>query len=181
MSNVIAIAKERGYNHEELGEMLGYSDKTISAFKTGRRPIPKETKHRLAEQLDDPRVYLELECEATQGAFGGYWLNGSRVDLHHISVLSKAEEELKEALDAIQRIKPRLINRPLNREEEMQNRIENENDCLQLYDAINALKVLISVICMVSGMSIRRLAMKFSDKLYQRGYIEKTTSAKVAR
>src|SRR5690554_6219684 len=127
------ICRSKGIKQIELGQMGCISPKTVSAIKKGRRTVAKDVLSRWAEQLDHPRVYIEMARESSGGVYGSTWLDGDNVDLHRTSVYMKAGEELKEAVEALGATERIVIHNPAMTSEEQRNEIKNA--LLQCLDA----------------------------------------------
>jgi len=157
---------EWGYTQEELGEELGLSRQAISHYKTGRRRMPPDVAARLVEKLDDGFVAMEIAAAYT----GGAWvreLDGEHVDLHRAAVHAKTQEELREALDAIQRVCVAAPPRAMSREQLR----ELGEALIQAIDAIVALAHYVAVICREYGFSWVELWRQHFRKLKARKYV----------
>jgi transcriptional regulator with XRE-family HTH domain len=58
--------KEAGFSQDELGEILGVSDKTISAYEVGRAVPPFFNLMKLAKLTQKPISYFSDESPETQ-------------------------------------------------------------------------------------------------------------------
>jgi len=158
--------KDWAYTQEELAAELGVSRSAISAYKTGRRKIPKDIAAKLVQKLDDGFLAMELAAMAT----GGAWvreLDGEHVDLHRASVAAKTQEELREALEAVQRVCVAAPPRAMPKEKLRQ----LEEALIQAIDAIVALTHYVAVICREYGFSWVELWRKHFRKLKARKYV----------
>lgn len=158
--------KDWAYTQEELAAELGVSRSAISAYKTGRRKIPKDIAAKLVQKLDDGFLAMAVASMAT----GGAWvreLDGEHVDLHRAAVTAKTQEELREALDAIQRVCVANPPRAMPRE-----KLKELNEALiQAIDAIVALAHYVAVICREYGFSWVELWRQHHRKLKARKYV----------
>jgi len=157
---------EWGYTQEELGEELGLSRQAISHYKTGRRRMPPDVAARLVEKLDDGFVAMEIAAAYT----GGAWvreLDGEHVDLHRAAVHAKTQEELREALDAMQRIDIATPPRAMSRERLK----ELEETLKQELDAMYALAHHVAVVCREYGFSWTELWREHHRELKARKYV----------
>jgi len=158
--------KDWAYTQEELAAELGVSRSAISAYKTGRRKIPKDIAAKLVQKLDDGFLAMELAAMAT----GGAWvreLDGEHVDLHRAAVHAKTQEELCEALDAMQRIDIATPPRAMSRERLK----ELEETLKQELDAMYALAHHVAVVCREYGFSWTELWREHHRKLKARKYV----------
>lgn len=167
----LATAMERamaewGYTQEELGEELGVSRQAISAYKTGRRRIPRDIASKLVAKLDDPFVAISIAHEYTGGAFIRE-LDGENVDLHRASVHFKTIEELEEALAALRHIS--LANPPRSMSREQLDQLEET--LIQALDAKVALAHFVAVVCREFGFSWNELWKRHHRKLKERRYV----------
>mgnify|MGYP000971721308 CR=1 FL=1 len=165
------ICRSKGINQIELGQIGCISPKTVSAIKLGRRSVAKDVLSRWAEQLDHPRVYMEMVKESSGGAYGTTWLDGDCVDLHRTTVFLKAGEELKEAIEALAATESIVVHNPAMTSEEQKDEIKEA--LLQCIDARVAIDMLLAVKSESYGFSIRELFKEHQRKLEQRGYIKK--------
>lgn len=158
--------KEWAYTQEELAAELGVSRSAISAYKTGRRKIPKDIAAKLVQKLDDGFLAMELAAMAT----GGAWvreLDGEHVDLHRAAVHAKTLEELREAIDAIRRVCVAAPPRAMPSEKLR----ELEEALIQTIDAIVAASHYVAVICREYGFSWTELWRSHYRKLKARKYV----------
>ena len=165
------VCHTRGLTQKELGNIGNISSKTVSAIKLGRRNAAKDVLNSWAEKLDCPRVYLEMVREAGGGVYGTIWLDGENVDLHRTSVFMKAEEELREALEALGATEQFIINHPTQTSDGQKEQIREA--LMQCLDARVAIDTLVAVKCEAYGLSVRNLFLEHQHKLEQRGYIKK--------
>ena len=166
------ICTARNLTQKELGDIGCVSPKTVSAIKLGRRNAPKDVLRSWAEKLDCPRVYLEMVREAGCGVYGTKWLDGENVDLHRVSVFTKAGEELREALEALEATERLIVNYPGRTGEEEKAQIKEA--LMQCLDARVAIDTLVAVKCEAYGLSVRGLFLEHQRKLESKGYIKKT-------
>ena len=165
------VCQTRNLTQKELGRMGNISPKTVSAIKLGRRNAAKDVLYTWAENLDSPRVYIEMVREAGGGVYGTRWLDGENVDLHRTSVFMKTGEELKEAVQALAMTERFVINNPERITEDEKAQIKEA--LMQCLDARVAIDTLVAVKCETYGLSVRGLFLEHQQKLEQRGYLKK--------
>jgi len=139
------ICLAKNLTQKELGNIGNISPKTVSAIKLGRRNAAKDVLNSWAEKLDCPRLYLEMVHEAGGGVYGTKWLDGENVDLHRMSVFTKVNEELKEALEALEVTERLIINYPGRTSDEEKTKIKEV--LMQCLDARVAIDTLVAVKC----------------------------------
>jgi transcriptional regulator with XRE-family HTH domain len=153
----IGSALREGLNDQELKQLeialeTNYSEKTVSAWVTENRRIPKEVRSKISQKVDHPYVYLEMQLEAT-GGVGIPVLNGDFIDTHPAAMKDLVQIETNEALDNLEKasmIKP--IH--LRTEEERQ---EMRKVVMELLDAIASMTNLVAVICKEYKFSMKEL------------------------
>lgn len=161
-----AVRVARTYRGRRQGDITGYSQQMISAIERGERQVAPDAAPLLAKELDHPALYAELARELT--GVGPAWLDGVAADLHRAAVREKALEELREALQAIERLP---ASRPPAVETDSQRR-ERYAHLLQVYDAMVAAYVYLGVQCLEYGYSMLQLSRDHYNKLRGRRYVE---------
>lgn len=162
-------ARQEYMTQQELAEKLHLSRSMIAEIEAGRRRLPKDVAPKAVEILDCGFYAMEVAREMT----GGSWvakLNGENVDLHRASVKAKTQEELYEALEAINGIC--VANKPESMKE--QERIKLEEAMIQAIDAIVALSHYVAIVCKEYGFSWLQLWRKHFMKLLKNGYVKET-------
>jgi transcriptional regulator with XRE-family HTH domain len=148
------------------GDLPGYTQTMVSMIERGERKLAKEAAPLIADKLDHPALYFELQREVT-GGVGPAWLNGPNVDLHRSAVREKAKEEFTEAIDAIDRF---ATCKPPAAETE-QERKKRWDHLLQVLDAIEAGYMYIAIQCEEYGFSMKQLSKAHYDKLRGKRYV----------
>lgn len=159
----------QGRTQDAIAEAIFISKKTVSAIETGRRSNP-ETLGMVAKALDDPRVWMELAAEVTEGAFVPVWLDGQRVDLHRSTVKAKTIEELQEAINALQSLD--LIRTPDPERESEEERQQRHAVKMQLADAFQAIATMLAVFCRDYKESAIETYRQHRRKLQEQGHIQ---------
>lgn len=155
---------ERGIRQDEFP---GYTQQMVSAIERGKRDIAEDMAPVFAEKLDHPAMYLELARELT-GGYGPAWLDGPNVDLHRSSVRERCLDEMREAIDFIER-EPASVLPAVETEADKQRRYEH---LVQCFDAIVALNAYIGVQCLEYGFSMLKLSKDHYSKLKARRYVQ---------
>lgn len=154
----------RNWTQQGLARDANASDSWLSDVELGKRRASPDMVKPIARALDDPRVYLAAADDVTDGVMTTPWLDGDRVDLHRASVRLKAEEELREALEALRQAD--VTNLPAAADAEA-----IAEALLQALDARVAIDHYVAVICREYGLSPRELCKEHRAKLKARGYI----------
>lgn len=164
---VLRQARElKNLTQKDVGNMSFCSDRTISAFETGKRSMPIDTIARIATQLDYPRLFMEAAEEVTGGVYCSPWLDGEEVDLYRTSVWAKTIEELFEAEKSLENT--RLI----NKKNDDESRAQIFESMMQALDARVAIDHYVAVICSEYQFSIQQVFVEHYRKLENRGYIK---------
>lgn len=158
----------KGITQKKLGECSYISSKTISAIETGRRNLSQDNLKYICEELDDPRVYLEVASEICGEVFNIPWLDGESADLHRASVKEKIIEELSEAIRAINLAKV-YRNPNCCSDEDINIVIESIQETIDVY---NASAIYIAIMCREYNIPIKEMFKKQRQKLIDRGYIK---------
>jgi hypothetical protein len=165
---ILKAAQDKGYGQTEIGRLTGYSGKAISAFKTGKRRLPKEARNTLVHNLRDPWLCMAAVREDAT-VYTTPVLDGANVDLHRCSVVNKCLEELKEAIEAIGQLEPVIINRP--RQSDPQTTTAVKAGILQIADVGVAANHPIAALCAAFGISVEEIFAAHLQKLIDRGYV----------
>lgn len=164
-----AIRISRTYRRIKQTDMdVPYSQQMLSAVECGERQIAKDMAPILAARLDHPALYAELAREMT--GFGPAWLDGPNVDLHRAAVREKCLEELREAMQAMDRYSAYLPPDVLS-DRDRKARYEH---LLQVMDSIEAGFMYIGTQCLEYGYSMRQLSQDHYNKLRSKRYIAST-------
>lgn len=99
--------QEIGITQREFGERFYLSGSMINEVEHGRKRLPRDIKPGVAREMDDGALYMALAREVTGGVMIGPYLNN--VDDHRIVATLKCQEEMIEALDALQEVIPILL------------------------------------------------------------------------
>jgi transcriptional regulator with XRE-family HTH domain len=167
---VLEAAQSKGLKQAELGRMTGYSNKSISAFKTGGRRIPRQARDTIVHRIGDPWLYMEAVREDSM-VFTTPKLNGENVDLHRCSVINKCLEELREAEETIKQLEPTIINLP--RKSDPQTTATVKAGLLQIADVEVAVNHTIAALCDAFEISVEEVFESHLQKLIDRGYVKK--------
>ena len=164
-----AIRISRTYRRiKQTGLGIPYSQQMLSAIEQGKRTMAADMAPRIAEKLDHPALYAELARELT--GFGPAWLDGPNVDLHRAAVREKCVEELREAMQAIDRMPaytpPGAIDTGARKA-----RYEH---LMQVMDAAEACFMYIGIECLEYGYSMLQLSRDHYTKLRNKRYIAST-------
>ena len=165
--------ERRGLLQADVGGEVYLSRKTISAIERGRRRLSRQVAPKLAHQMDNPRLYMELADELCGGVMAPVYLDGENVDLHRASVRDKTIEELSEAIEALSKARA-LVNA---RSADQLNDLERQQirNCLQeLAEAETAIGMMIAVICETYGFSAAEVYREHRRELAAKGYISRT-------
>lgn len=156
-----------GLTQRDFAARLNLGRSTVGMAEQGRRKMPSEVLGKAVEVIDDGLYAIAVAQEVV-----GYgWipmLDGDNVDLHRASVARKTEEELREVLEAIEKI---CVSNPPNN---MQ-KYEKEKLLYALEEAGEAVVALlhyIAIICReykISWIGVwKRIYQQFKAKGYSK-------------
>jgi transcriptional regulator with XRE-family HTH domain len=159
----------KNFTQKAIGSMGFCSGKLISAIERGERTINVDILTKVADELDDPRLYLEAANEITGGVFSVPWLNGDSIDLHRTSIKEKVIEELSEAIRAINSVKtydnPKVC-KPEQKE-------LARKSVLESIDAYIGIAHYIIIICNEYELSVKELFTEQREKLIKNKYLKR--------
>lgn len=171
VGTALKAARERvGLRQVDVGRTIYLSDKTISAYEAGRRRVPKHTAPRLALELDDPRLYMEMTEELCGGVMAPIYLDGENVDLHRASVRDKCVEELSEGIEALAKARAMVNARSGDQLNDI-DRQQLKKALHELVEAQTAIGMMIAVICETYGFSVAEVYKQHRQELAAKGYI----------
>ena len=172
MGQALRQAREaKGLRQSDLGRDVYASGKTISAYETGRRRLPREVVPTVAARLDDARFAMEAAEEITAGIAPPV-LDGPKVDLHRVTVRDRTIEELHEALDRLAGSRVILLARsPADLDDA--GRAEIEACLMEMIEAQTALSNGVAVLAEVYAISPAGLYRRHRQELAAKGYISK--------
>lgn len=159
----------RGLRQGDVAGQVYVSREMFAKVEQGKRRIAADVQPRVARQLDDPRVCMELAAEAT-GGIGPVYLDGERVDLHRASVKDKAVEELAEAIEALSRAR-KLTNARGPDDLDDDGRKQLADVLHELVEAQTAIGMTIAVLCRTYKVSLKGLYDAHRAELAAKGYI----------
>ena len=98
----IAEARKRQEKTQlDVSHGINYSREAISKFETGDREIPKEVIPKIAQNIDDPRLYFQT-WEDSSGFVSVPYFDGDFIDQHPTSMMYLVQKETAEALESIE-------------------------------------------------------------------------------
>lgn len=168
-----AIREERDrldLSQEELGNMIHYSAKMISAIETGRRHLPDDAKLKLSAM--SPRLAMEICSECPANIFPTEWLDGEVVDLSPLAVTAKLIEETEELLEALRGLN--LVNKNSPELLTEKDRAALENALLEMMDLLLGGKVWAVKMALTYGnkvVDLQAIREKHRQKLIRSRYI----------
>ena len=165
-SEVRSARKETGMTQLALSMDLHTSREAVSKQENGEYRVQPDLVKYFAESHNNPFVGMTAAAEYT--GWGSGRLDGEDIDLHRSSVKCKAQEELQEALIAIN--KTNLVNHPRKVEPFQFNDVKES--VIQAMDAIIALNHYIAVICKEYSISWAEMWLTHKKKLISRGYMK---------
>lgn len=142
------------------------SQQMKSAIERGQRLVPTDIAPVLAAQLDHPALYAEMARELT--GFGPAWLDGPNVDLHRAAVREKCMEELREAMQAMDKHAGYLLPDAMTDRQQK----ERYEHLLQAMDGLVALYTYIGTQCLEYGYSMAQVSRDHYAKLRGRRYVQ---------
>jgi len=145
-----------------------YSQQMLSMIEKGQRELAKDMAPIVAARLDHPALYAELAREMT--GFGPAWLDGPNVDLHRAAVREKCLEELREALQSLDKHSAYIPPDALTE----RSRKERYEHLMQVMDAIEACYMHIGVQCLDYGYSMLQVGRDHYAKMRSKRYIAAT-------
>lgn len=157
---------QKGIKGKDLAQRLFISNGHLSDIERGRREPTKETTRAICAEVDHPQVTFEAQIEFTGS--GIPWLNN--IDRHPAVMSLKAEEELTEALEKLQLLRPFLLGKPLIRE-------ELKEVMMECKEASTAVENFVSEMCVRHDFSYNELTHEHIEELKQKGYLKKEKTA----
>ncbi|MBO0962528.1 helix-turn-helix transcriptional regulator [Neobacillus sp. MM2021_6] len=98
----IAEARKRQEKTQlDVSHGINYSREALSKFETGDREIPKEIIPKIAQNIDDPRLYFDTWKDSS-GFVSVPYFDGDYIDQHPTSMMYLVQKETAEALEAIE-------------------------------------------------------------------------------
>lgn len=170
MGQALKRAREaRGLRQSDLGREVFASDKTISAYETGRRRLPRKVTPAVVRRLDSILLAYEAAEEVSAGLTPPI-LDGPRADLHRMTTAGFIVSELREALAQVEGNQALLRAR---QEDELDaaGRQQIEELLLELVEAETALANGVFVLCETYGVSPMALYRRHRQELAMKGYI----------
>ncbi|QTL51794.1 MULTISPECIES: helix-turn-helix transcriptional regulator [Priestia] len=153
-------------SQQQLALELNLSREAVSAYETERTKLPVDIAQRVMEKYDDPWFAINIANKYT----GGAWvqkLDGEFVELDRGNVVLKTVEELKEAIESIEKA-PFVKHPKALAAYEMQ---DVQKSLLQVIDSIVAASHLVAVSCQEYGFSWNELWDDHNRKLISNGYV----------
>ncbi|QAS52414.1 helix-turn-helix transcriptional regulator [Halobacillus litoralis] len=156
---------KEGKSQNQMSMDLFQSREYITKQESGERKISPATAHHFTKKYNDPWLGLQAAFEYT--GIGITKLDGPAVDLHRTAVKSKLEEELQEAIEAMNKAK--ITNRPeFTQSFELQ---DIEQSAREFIDVIHASTTYVATICQEYNISWPQLWEDHHRKLQSRGYV----------
>ncbi|HBX22626.1 MAG TPA: hypothetical protein DEF34_03160 [Desulfotomaculum sp.] len=170
MGSVLKEARtEYGLTQKVLGDRFHISGSMINEIEHDRRRLPKEIKPKMARELDDAALYLELAREAT-GGIGAPWLD--RIDDHRVVCCLKFHEEVIEALEMLERVMPVLLRRG-GREQVTVGELDTiKMTLVEIIEVVTAAQNTVARLAKSYGFSLAQLWDEHQEKLIRSGYLE---------
>jgi transcriptional regulator with XRE-family HTH domain len=166
IGNEIAAARKRQViSQQEVSQGINYSREAVSKFESGDRTIPKEVVQKIAQNIDDPRLYFETWKE-NSGFVSVPFFDGDYIDQHPASMMYLVQKETGEALDSI---KSATWSKPAKmctqEEKDHLKQVLKEN-----LDAAASMINLVACMCKEHGFSMRDLFREWNVSLKIRKY-----------
>lgn len=156
---------QSGKTQQQLSMDMFQSREYVAKQENGERKITPSTVQHFTERNNDPWLALEAAFEYT--GWGVTRLDGPAVDLHRSAVREKALEELREAIDAMEKVK--LTKNPsFTQSFELQ---DIEQSAKEHIDAIGASITYVATLCEEYDLSWNQLWEDHHRKLQSRGYV----------
>jgi transcriptional regulator with XRE-family HTH domain len=161
IGNVIAAARKRQEkSQQDVSQGINYSREAISKFETGDRTIPKEVVQKIAQNIDDPRLYFDTWKE-NSGFVSVPFFDGDYIDQHPTSMMFLVQKETAEALESIKSVTWSKPARMCSGEEKDQmKQVLKEN-----LDAAASMINLVACICKEHDFSMRDLFREWNVSL----------------
>jgi len=156
--------KKRGLSQEQLGRIMGIDRSTISNIENGKQVVHHDTLEQFGEALKSPRLRLEV----LGGALPCYYLHN--VDLHPVTVQQKAIEEMREAIQELEKLN--LINKigPEDLTEAEQESLLNET-MMTLQDVNICMDLIMVALADRYNVDLKELARLSKEKMVSKGYM----------
>lgn len=95
------IRVSENQNQYQFAEKYNVSRESMNKYENGERKLPTEIAHKMIRNNNAGKLAITLRYQAA--GIGPVWLNGDFIDLHRSAVREKVIEEIKEALEAIEK------------------------------------------------------------------------------
>ncbi|WP_181350513.1 helix-turn-helix transcriptional regulator [Thalassobacillus sp. CUG 92003] len=156
---------QSGKTQQQLSMDMYQSREYVTKQENGERKLTPSTLQHFTETYNDPWLALEASREYT--GWGVTKLDGPAVDLHRSAVREKTIEELKEAINAMEKVT--LTKQPsFTQSFELQ---DIEQSAREHIDAIGASITYVATLCDEYGLSWNKLWEDHERKLQSRGYV----------
>ncbi|QAS52837.1 helix-turn-helix domain-containing protein [Halobacillus litoralis] len=156
---------QSGKTQQQLSMDMFQSREYVAKQENGERKIPPSTLQHFTKTYNNPWLALEASKEYT--GWGVTKLDGPAVDLHRSAVREKAMEELREALEAMEKV--HLTRNPSFAQSfEIQ---DIERSALEHIDVIGASITYVATLCEEYGLSWTELWKNHERKLQSKGYM----------
>ncbi|ELK47215.1 helix-turn-helix domain-containing protein [Halobacillus sp. BAB-2008] len=156
---------QRGKTQQQLSMDMFQSREYVAKQENGDRKLTPSTVQHFTETYNDPWLALEAAFEYT--GWGVTRLDGPAVDLHRSAVREKTLEELREAIEAMEKVK--LTKHPsFTQSFELQ---DIERSAREHIDVIGASMTYVATLCQEYGLNWNQLWEDHHRKLQSRGYV----------
>ncbi|MEH7223894.1 helix-turn-helix transcriptional regulator [Bacillus sp. JJ1566] len=160
---------DAGFTQQQLSFEIFESREAVSQQENGRYKVQPNITNYFASEHNNPWVAMEASAEYMN--WGPAKLDGEAADLHRTSVLLKTQEELEEALKAVDLAAKKLSVNP-KQVQEFEIQII-EKSILECIDVITASNHYVAVLCKEYGLSWTKMWTKHKLKLIQRRFLKK--------
>lgn len=153
-------------NQHHFAERFNLSRESIIKYESGERKLPIELAHVMIGKFNATKLAITLKYQAS--GVGAVWLNGDLTDLHRSAVKEKTIEEVKEALEAIEKNSMVI---PLDKVHAYQF-TDIQKMLKEIAQAINALEMYLAVICEEVNINYKEVWDGMYSGLIAKGYLK---------
>lgn len=161
------VRMDRGLRQRDVAQSGYVSHQLVSKVERGKGVIATDVARRIAEAIDDPKLFRTLLWEVTGGVFAPPPLDGPAADLHRSAVKERTLAELAECLTALQAADTATIP---DRTDEAARRLILEA-IQEAIDVQTAIAELVSAFCRAYGLSAKDQYRQHAAKLRERHYL----------
>lgn len=165
------VREEMGWARRVIANMVHVSESLVNEWEHGRRRISEAMKPVLARKMNSGKLCMALKHEATGGVMAAPYLDGANVDNHRLVCVERTIEEMREALEALEAMKPILRLPPERIPAETRRKIAEK--LLEIVEADTAAENTLARVPGEYNISLAELYDRHQQELIEKGFLEK--------